>query len=106
MRTSSEKFGLLLAHLFLGDREALSVPGAARLCGLHTGEARALLELLAQEGLLRRGRASRGRSFLAHTGSPGFKLCREAYRRQRSAGTRDSLQGGTCCEKTLSLPRR
>lgn len=52
MKTCSEKFGLLLAHLFLGERQALTVPGAAKLSGLRPREARVLLKILAREGVL------------------------------------------------------
>lgn len=65
MKTRPEKFGLLLAHFFMGDKEAFSVSGAARLCGLGTGAARALLKLLAEEGVLRDEGTSRGRSLSA-----------------------------------------
>lgn len=81
MKTTSQKFGLLLAHFFLGKRQALTVSGAAKLCGLRAGDARALLEILAQEGLLCAGRA-RGRAFLPDTGSPSYRCCLKAYRRQ------------------------
>lgn len=83
MRTSSEKFGVLLAHFFLGDREALSVSGAARLSGLRAAEARVLLELLAREGLLCRSGTSRCGPFRAATGSERYKRCRKAYCGQR-----------------------
>jgi len=76
---SSAKFGLLLAHFFMGDRAALTVAGAARLSGLKPEEARALLELLAEEGLLRRG----GGAFRADTVSAGYRRCRRAYRGRR-----------------------
>lgn len=81
MKTCSEKFGLLLAHFFLGEKEALTVSGAARLSGLRPREARMLLEILAHEGLLCTGRP-RGRAFMADTGSPRYRCCLKAYRRQ------------------------
>jgi len=84
MRTSSEKVGLLLAHFFLGDREALSVSGAARLSGLRAAEARVLLELLAREGLLCRSKTSRRGTFRAATGAARYKRCRKAFCGQRN----------------------
>lgn len=73
---SSVKFGRLLAHFFMGDRAALTVAGAARLSGLKPAEARAVLELLAEEGLLLRG----GGAFRADTVSAGYRRCLRAYR--------------------------
>ncbi|OGR78629.1 MAG: hypothetical protein A2X32_05110 [Elusimicrobia bacterium GWC2_64_44] len=81
MKTCSEKFGLLLAHFFLGEREALTVSGAARLSGLRPREARVLLEILAQEGLLCAGGQGE-RTFLADTWSSRYRCCLKAYRRQ------------------------
>lgn len=83
---SSLKFGLLLAHFFMGDRAALTVRGAARLSGLKPAAASALLELLAEEGLLSRGggRGGRGgRAFRADTVSGRYRRCLRAYRGQR-----------------------
>lgn len=86
---SSLKFGLLLAHFFMGDREALTVRGAARLSGLKPAAASALLELLAEEGLLSRGGGRGGwggrggRAFRADTVSGRYRRCLRAYRGQR-----------------------
>lgn len=78
--TSSVKFGRLLAHFFLGDKQALSLAGAARLCGLKASEARLLLDLLSDEGLLRRGKSARGPEFRADVRSARYKYCLRAYR--------------------------
>lgn len=83
MRTTSERFGLLLAHIFMGDNEALSVPSAARLLGMRAEEAGAVLEVLAQEGLLCRGSNSGERSFLTDTRSKRYKRCFRAYSLRR-----------------------
>jgi Fic family protein len=80
---SSLKFGLLLAHFFMGDREALTVRGAARLSGLKPAAASALLELLAEEGLLSRCGGRGGRAFRADTVSGRYRRCLRAYRGQR-----------------------
>lgn len=82
-KTCSEKFGLLLAHFFSGGRKALSLSGASRLSGLSSPQARALLQLLAREGLVRR--AGAGGPFLADKGSASYRCCLKAYRGRRAA---------------------